>query len=186
MHFSRCRRSCEKKAGYCNFCSRVRENTFYEYNAFLRLKVSHTDDYLNISSSEQIDLDVFLNEPAYFPYCHAESVGKYSDFEVFSFARDLFAFFFVLVRMYLNHTTKYFSDLIYQVSLSDERKIIKKIFLFAHQLLHKFFDTNYLCFCEFFDLLGQVNGSDCFIICSDKPKFGPYCGPKHSLEIIMF
>ena len=88
--------------------------------------------------------------------------------------------------MYLNHTTKYFSDLISQVSLSDERKIIKKIFLFAHQLLHKFFDTNYLCFCEFFDLLGQVNGSDCFIICSDKPKFGPYCGSKHSLEIIMF
>ena len=67
LHFLRCRRSCEKKAGYCNVCSRVRENTFYQYNAFLSLKVSHTDDYLNISSSEQIDLDVFLNEPAYFP-----------------------------------------------------------------------------------------------------------------------
>ena len=91
LYFLRCQRSCEKKAGYCKVCSRVRENTFVEYNAFLSLKVSHTDDYLNISSSEQIDLDVFLNEPVYFPYCHAESVGKCSDFEVFSFARDLFA-----------------------------------------------------------------------------------------------
>ena len=42
-------------------CSRIRENTFYEYNAFLSLKVSgDADDYLNISSSERIDFDVFL------------------------------------------------------------------------------------------------------------------------------
>ena len=65
----------------------VGENTFYEYNAFLNLIVdSTTDDYLNISSSERIDLDVFLNKPAYFPYCHCESIDKCSDFEVFSFA----------------------------------------------------------------------------------------------------
>ena len=69
------------------------ENTFYEYNAFLSLKVTYIDDYLNISSSERIDLDIFLNKPAYFPYCHAESVGKCSDFEVFSFARDLLTAF---------------------------------------------------------------------------------------------
>ena len=47
---------------------------------------STTDNFLNISSSEQIDLDVFLNKPAYFPYCHCESIDKCSDFEVFSFA----------------------------------------------------------------------------------------------------
>ena len=112
LHFLRCRRSCEKNPGYCKVCSRVWENTFYEYNAFLNLIVdSTTDDYLNISSSERIDLDVFLNKPAYFPYCHCESIGKSSDFE-FSFARDLFAAFCsVLVRMYLNQTTEYFSDL---------------------------------------------------------------------------
>ena len=41
---------------------------FYEYNAFLNLILdSATDDYLNISNSERIDLDVFLNKPAYFP-----------------------------------------------------------------------------------------------------------------------
>ena len=81
LHFLRCRRSCEKKSGYCKLFSRVRENTFYEYNAFLGLKVSSdTDNYLNISSSERVDLDVFLSKPAYFPYCFNESNGKYSDF----------------------------------------------------------------------------------------------------------
>ena len=70
--------------------------------------------------------------------------------------------------MHLNHTIEHLSDLISQVSLSDEGKIIRKIFAFAHHLLHKIFDANYLFFYEFFDLLGQVNGSDC----SDKPKFG--------------
>ena len=81
LHFLRCRRSCEKKSGYCKLFSRVRENTFYEYNAFLGLKVSSdTDNYLNISSSERVDPDVFLSKPAYFPYCFNESNGKYSDF----------------------------------------------------------------------------------------------------------
>ena len=59
LHFLRCRRSCEKKSNFCKVCSRVRENTFYEYNAFLNLKLN-VEDYLNINSSEQIDLDVFL------------------------------------------------------------------------------------------------------------------------------
>ena len=174
----------KRKLGYCKVCSRFRENTFYESYAFLNLIVdSTTDDYLNISSSERIDLDVFLNKPTYFPYCHCESIGKCSDFEVFSFARDFFAVFCsVLVRMYLNHTAEYFSDLMSQVSLTDEKKIIQKFFSFALQLLHKFFDINYLFFYEFFDLFGQVNASECYV----KPKFGSYCGPKHSLEIIMF
>ena len=136
----------ERKLGYCKVCSRFRENTFYESYAFLNLIVdSTTDDYLNISSSERIDLDVFLNKPAYFPYCHCKSIGKCSGFEVFSFARDLFAAFCsVLVRMYLNHTTEYFSDLMSQVSLTYEKKIIQKMFSFALQLLHKFFDIVFL------------------------------------------
>ena len=147
LHFLRCRRSCEKLSGYCKMCLRVRENTFYEYNAFLSLKVSsNTDDYLNISSSERIDLDVFLTRPVYFPYYFTESSGKCSDFEVISFAQDLFAAFCsVLVGMYLNITAEYFSDLISQLSLSDE----KKIFTSAHQLLYRFFDLNYLFFMSF-------------------------------------
>ena len=47
-------------------CSRARENSFYDYNAFLSLKVSRMDDYLDISSSERVDLDVSLNRPAFF------------------------------------------------------------------------------------------------------------------------
>ena len=78
LHFLRCRRSCEKKLVYCKVCSRVKENNFYECNAFLNLiKDSTTDEFLNISSSERID--VFLNKPAYFPYCHYKSIGKCSD-----------------------------------------------------------------------------------------------------------
>ena len=128
LHFLRCRRSCEKLSGFCKICLRVREN----------LKVSsNTDDYLNISSSERIDLDVFLTKPAYFPYYFTESSGKCSDFEVISFAQDLFAAFCsVLVRMYLNITTEYFSDLISQLSLSDEKKVVRKIFTSAHQLFY--------------------------------------------------
>ena len=33
---------------------------FYDYKAFLNLKVSQIDDYLDISSSERVDLDLFL------------------------------------------------------------------------------------------------------------------------------
>ena len=123
LHFLWCRRSCEKKSGYCKVCLGVRKNIFYEYNTFLSLNVAYTDDYLNVSSSERIYLDVFLNKPAYFPYCFTESAGICSDFEVFPFARDLFAAFCsVLVRMHLNITTEHFSDLISQLSLYDEKK----------------------------------------------------------------
>ena len=52
LHFLKCQRFFEKKSGYCKMWSRVRENAFYDYNAFLSLKVSHMDDYLDISSSE--------------------------------------------------------------------------------------------------------------------------------------
>ena len=153
LHLLRCQRSCEKRCSYCKMCSRVRENTFYEYDAFLSLNVG-SDGYVNISSSERIVLDVFLSKPPYFPYCFTESTGKCSDFEVFSFARDLFACFCsVRVRMYLSITTEYFSDLISLLSLSDEKKIVRKIFPFAHLLLHTFFDLNYLFFYEFFYLL---------------------------------
>ena len=134
LHFLRCRRSCEKLSGFCQICLRVRENTFYEYNAFLSLKVSsNTDDYLNVSSSERIDLDVFLTKPAYFPYYFTETSGKCSDFEVISFAQDLFAAFCsVLIGMYLNIRTEYFLDLISQLNLSDEKKVVRKISTSAH------------------------------------------------------
>ena len=186
LHFLRCRRSCDKKSGYCKMCSRVRENTFYDYNAFLSLKVSRMGDYLDISSSERVDLDVFLNRPAYFPYCFCESPRSCTDHQVISFAQDLFAAFCsVLVRMYLNITIDHFSEIMSDLSLADEKKVVKKIFSSASLLLYKFFGLSYFFFYEFFDLFSQVNGSDCFNICSKKSKYGPYCGPKFKLDIIM-
>ena len=169
LHFLRYRTSCEKKSAYCKMCSRVKENTFYDYNAFLSLKVSRKDNYLDIGSSERVDLDVFLNRPAYFPYCFCESPRSCTDHQVISFAQDLFvAFCSVLVRMYLNITIDHFSEIMSDLSLADEKKVVKKIFSSASLLLYKFFGLNYLFFYEFFDLFSQVNNSDCFNICSNK------------------
>ena len=91
---------------------------------------SDVDDYLHISSTDRADLDVFLNTPAYFQYPDYELLnGKCCHLEVFSYARDLFAAFSaVLVRMYLNYMIEHFPDLISQLSLSDEGKIIRKFF----------------------------------------------------------
>ena len=52
--------------------------------------------------------------------------------------------------------------------------------------LNKFFDINYLFFYEFFDVFDEVNSSNYFVVCANNPKFGPYNGPKYSLETIMF
>ena len=144
----------KKKHGYCKICSRVRDNTFYDCNKFPNLIVRSDGDYLNISSSDRVDLDVFLCRPHYFQYPDYELLnGKCSHLEVFSFARDLFATFSsVLVRMYLNYTVQHFSDLISQISLSNEGKTIRRIFWF-----------NYMFFYEFFDLFDKVNSSKCYL-----------------------
>ena len=79
------------------------------------------DDYLDISSSERVDLDVFLNRPAYFPYCYCESPRSCTDHQVISFAQDLFAAFCsVLVRMYLNITIDHFLETMLDLSLVDD------------------------------------------------------------------
>ena len=150
LHFLRCRRSCDKKSGYCKMCSRVRENTFYDYNAFLSLKVSRKDDYLDIGNSERVDLNVFLNRPAYFPYCFCESTRSCTDHKVIGFTQDLFvAFCSVLVRMYLNIAIDHFSEIMPDLSLADEKKVAKKIFSSASLLLYKFFVLNCLFFMNF-------------------------------------
>ena len=112
---------------------------------------------------------------------------KCVNFEVFNFARDLFAAFCgVLVRMYLNYTFEYFSEFISNVRLSDEKSITMKIVNYAYNVLGKFFHVNHWFFYEFFDLFAKVNGSDCYVVCYNKPKYGPYHGPKSTLEISFF
>ena len=90
LHFLRCRRSCKKKAGYCKFCSRVRENCFYDLDKFSNLIVrSDVDDFLPICSAERLHLDIFLNRSAYFQYPDYDFInGKCCGLEVFSFGRD--------------------------------------------------------------------------------------------------
>ena len=149
---------------------------------------SDVDDFLHICSAERLHPDIFLNRPAYFQYPDYDLInGKCCHLEVFSFARDLFAAFSaVFVRMYLNCTIDHFSDLISQLSLADERKLFLKKFWFPLNLLHEFFYINYLFFYEFFNVFDDVNFSQCYVVSSNKPKFGSYGPPICSLEVIMF
>ena len=145
-------------------------------------------EYLHITSSDRVVLDAFVNSPSYFEYPDYELInGKCCQLEVFSYARDLFApFSTVLVRMYLNYTIEYFSELISQVSLFDKGKIIQKIFWFALDLLNKFFEISYLFLYEFFNVFDEVNSSQCYANDKNKLKFGPYGAPVHLIEIIRF
>ena len=56
---------------------------------------------------------------------------------------------------------EHFSELISTIKLSDEKFVIEQILTFANELLHDFFDTNYLFFYEFYNVLDEVNLSDC-------------------------
>ena len=92
--------------------------------------------------------------------CYTKNNGKCCQFQIFEFARDLFAVFCsVFVRINLNYTIDYFSGLFSRIYLSDEKKIIEKIFRHASSLLNKFWDeSNYKFFYEFFDMFDKVNG----------------------------
>ena len=53
-------------------------------------------------------------------------------------------------------------------------------------LLFRFFDLNYDFFYEFFDLFSWVNGSNCYVMFLNNPKYGPHSGRKYSVQVIMF
>ena len=133
LHFLRCTRSCDKKSNYCKVCSRVCENFFFKCNAFPSLSVYSVETYLNCSSSDCLDLDVFLLNADDTLVGYTKDSEKCCYFQNFEFARDLFAAFCsVLIRMYLNYTVECFSDFLSRVSLSDEQKIIQKILKHAY------------------------------------------------------
>ena len=88
------------------------------------------------------------------------------------------------MRLHLSYAMEHFYELISTIKLSDEKFIIEKILTFAYELLHDFFDTNYLFFYEFYSVLDEVNLNYCYRDASNKPKFGPYICPLCSLEII--
>ena len=39
---------------------------------------------------------------------------------------------------------------------------------------------------SFFDSFAEVNASDCYVVYNNKPKYGPYNGPKATLETSFF
>ena len=93
QHFFRCHTSCETKfARYCKICSQVRDNTFFEYNAFLSIQLCEEDGYL-YSTEERTDLDVFLSQPAYFSYNVCQSCRTCNECQVLSHTQDLIAAF---------------------------------------------------------------------------------------------
>ena len=128
LRFLRYQRSCEKNyGGYCRLCSRVRDNNFFEANAFLSVKVSDMDGYLGTSHSETVDFDVFVSQPGYFPDAFCESHCRCNQHEVFSYTHDLLAASCsVLIRMYLNIAMKVLSTLISNISLADEKKLLQR------------------------------------------------------------
>ena len=152
------------------------------------MRVCLFESYLDIKTSDHLVLDVFLQDASDNLKYYTKDNGKCCYFQSFEFARDLFAAFCsVFVRMYLNYTIDYFSDLFSRISLSDEKKIIKKTFRHALILLKKFWDeSNYKFFYEFFDMFDKVNSSVCYQNVTNKPEFGPYNGPYSTLSVIYF
>ena len=122
------------------------------------------ESYLDINTSDRLDLDVFFLNASDNVRCYTKSNGKCCYFQKFEFARDLFAAFCsAFVRMYLNCTIDYFSGLFSRIFLSDEKKIIEKFFRHASSLLNKFWDeSNHKSFYEFFDMFDKVNTSVCY------------------------
>ena len=188
LHFLRCTRSCDKKSSYCRVCSRVRENFFFECNAFLNLCLCVYGTYLNMNNSHRIDLDVFLLNAERNLVHYTGDNGNCCFFQFFDYPQELLAAFSsVVVRMYLNYTIKSLSNLLCQVSLSDEKTIITIIIKHALIFLRKFwYESNYKFFYEFFDMFDTVNSSACYKNLNTEPKFGPYCYAVYSLSVSYF
>ena len=129
----------------------MRDNNFFDMDKFQDIvicsKLTHKDDFLFLNR-KMIDLDIYLNRPAYFDYPnHPLKNNPCRYIEVLSHAQDLFAYFCsILVRLYLNYAMEHFSELISTIKLSDEKFVIEKILTFAYELLLDFVDKNYLFF----------------------------------------
>lgn len=146
------------------------------------------DKYLWIGN-KILDLDVFLSEPSYFCYKFRHPIAPDCEkFVMLSYPSDLFAYFSsVLVRMYLNLTMEFFSDLFSKVRLSDEGFIIDPIFSSAKDLLDDFFATNdKFFFMNFLNVFGELNLSACYDWPKNKPEYGPYFQPEYTVGIIRF
>ena len=87
LHFLRCVRSCDKRKGYCQLCSRVRENLFMQCNAFQNLCLTSYGTYFGLVNYNRVDLDVFLSQEV--PYTF--NSNKCCNFQHFNYPQELFA-----------------------------------------------------------------------------------------------
>ena len=101
-------------------------------------------------NGKMIDLDIYLNRPAYFDYPnHPLKNNPCRCMEVLSHAQDLFAYFCsILARLYLNYAMEHFCELISTIKLSDEKFVTEKILIellldFLMQIFFFFFNEFY-------------------------------------------
>ena len=79
-------------------------------------------------------------------------------YDEFRHAQDLFVpFTSVLMRMYINYISEYFSK--FQFTLGDKKVVYDTIYLHASKLMHEFFDINYVFFYEFLNVFDKFNRS---------------------------
>ena len=189
LHFLTCYRSCDRIGRYCRYCSRVRANNFNLFDEFFDIVDDskyelYRDNFLYLKN-KLIDLDVFLERPAYVNYPHFPlKNNKCEYFQQLNHAQDLLVWFTsVLMRLYVNIVIKHFSGFISNLSLRDEKFVIEQIFKYATDLMFDFFRTNYLFFYEFINLFDNVNLSCCYGISQSKQKFGPYIAPLEVLQL---
>ena len=84
-------------------------------------------------------------------------------------AQDLFVpFTSVLIRMYINYVSKYFSK--FQFTLRDEKIVYDAIYLYASRLMHEFFDINHVFFYECLNIFDKFNRRNCLKINNLKKK----------------
>lgn len=143
LHFLTCYRSCDKTSEHCFYCSRVRAHNFANHSHFFDIVVSRINDTYNEGflylRNKVVVLDVFLERPAYFDYPNFPLADEKCDyFQRFHHAQNLFVVFVgVLVRMYVNYLTEFFSK--FELSIRDEEFVIKQIYCYASDLMHSFF-----------------------------------------------
>ena len=86
-------------------------------------------------------------------------------------AQDLFVpFTSVLIRLYINYVSKYFSK--FQFTLHDEKILYDAIYFYAFKLLHEFFDINYVFIYEFLNIFDNFNRSHCLKVNKLTKKLG--------------
>ena len=126
MYLLRCIRSCERvpnSPSYCKVCSRVVDFHFNCKSSFRDIHVtSDGTTLLGLTSDQVCDLDVFVsNADDYFKFFNFQN--KFCSYLVlFHYPEEIFAAFSsILIRIYVNVSLKFFTDL--ELNLNDARKV---------------------------------------------------------------